>query len=81
MTTFKAIVLDRYLRRDKTFPIKIRLTHKRKKRFINTGLVATSDDLTFDIVNYLPTPKTMGFTLLYVKNLQKIASNTNFMPN
>ena len=46
MPTFRAIVLSKYLRKDKTFPIKIRVTHKRKKRFIDTGLVATIDDLT-----------------------------------
>lgn len=46
MPTFKAVVNSRYARKDKTYPIKIRVTHKRVKRFIDTGLVASPGDLT-----------------------------------
>lgn len=46
MPTFKAVVHSHYTREDKTYPIRIRVTHKRKSRYINTGLVATTDDLT-----------------------------------
>lgn len=45
MPTFKPIVYTRHTRKDKTYPIRIRVTHKRKRRYINTGLVATADDL------------------------------------
>ena len=46
MATFKAMVFHQHIRKDKTFPIRIRVTHNRKVRYIPTGLVACMDDLT-----------------------------------
>lgn len=46
MATFKAVVQHQYIRADKTFPVKIRVTQHLKSRYIDTGLVATMDDLT-----------------------------------
>ena len=46
MATFKAMVHSHYTREDRTYLIRIRVTHKRRSRYIKTGLVAISDDLT-----------------------------------
>lgn len=54
MATFKAVVFKHHIRNDATFGIKIRLTHNRKSKYINTGLVVTKDDVTrgFKLKNY-----------------------------
>ena len=46
MASFKAVVLKHQMRGDATFGIKIRLTHNRRSRYINTDLVATKSDIT-----------------------------------
>ena len=46
MATFKAVVLKHQARNDATFSIKIRLTHNRKSKYINTNLTVTKDDMT-----------------------------------
>jgi integrase len=54
MATFKVDIDGRYPRRDGTLPVRIRLTHKQKKRYINTNLVVTKQDITkgFKLKNY-----------------------------
>lgn len=46
MPTFKAVVFTHYTRADKTYNIRIRVTHERKSRYIDTKLVAVASDLT-----------------------------------
>ena len=46
MATFKAVVLKHQVRPDGTFFIKIRLTHNRRSKYINTSLAVTKDDIT-----------------------------------
>ena len=46
MATFKAVVLKHQTRNDATLGIKIRVTHNRKSKYINTDLVVTKDDIT-----------------------------------
>ncbi|MCL2132320.1 MAG: phage integrase SAM-like domain-containing protein, partial [Lentimicrobiaceae bacterium] len=46
MASFKAVVLKHQIRNDATFGIKIRLTHGRKSKYINTDLIVTKDDVT-----------------------------------
>lgn len=46
MPTFKAVVFSHYSRADKTYNVRIRVTHKRKSRYIDTGLIAVASDLT-----------------------------------
>ena len=41
MASFKAVVFKHQMRNDATFGIKIRLTHNRKSKYINTDLVVT----------------------------------------
>ena len=44
MATFKAVVLKGNKRRDLTYSINIRVTHKRKSKYIKTNFVVTKDD-------------------------------------
>ena len=46
MATFKAVVLKHQVRNDATFCIKVRLTHDRRSKYINTDLVVTKNDIT-----------------------------------
>ena len=46
MATFKAVVLKHQVHIDKTVRIKIKVTHNRIRKFIDTGLVATTSDIT-----------------------------------
>ena len=46
MASFKTVVLKHQERRDATFGIKIRLTHNRQSKYINTDLVITKNDIT-----------------------------------
>jgi len=54
MASFKAEVYKHHVRRDGTYSIKIRIIHNRKKKYIDTGLVVTKDDVTkgFNLKNY-----------------------------
>ena len=54
MATFKAEVNKHQVRKDGTYTIKIRILHKRKKRYLSTNLVVTKNDLTksFKLKNY-----------------------------
>ena len=54
MASFKAEVYKHQVRRDGTYSIKIRVIHNREKRYINTDLVVTKDDITkgFKLKNY-----------------------------
>jgi integrase len=60
MATFKAVILKHQGRGDKTFSIKIRITHNRRSKYINTDLVVTKDDITksFKLKNYFFTEET-----------------------
>ena len=60
MATFKAVVLKHQMREDATFGIKIRLTHDRKSKYINTDLVVTKNDITkgFKLKNHFFIDKT-----------------------
>ena len=46
MASFKAVILKHQLKNDGTFSIKIRITHNRRSKYINTDLVVTKDDIT-----------------------------------
>ena len=46
MATFKAVVLKHQVRSDSTFNIKVRITHNRKSKYINTNWVVGKDDIT-----------------------------------
>jgi len=46
MATFKAVILKHQLKNDGTLSIKIRITHNRRSKYINTDLVITKDDIT-----------------------------------
>lgn len=46
MPTFKAVVFEHHLKSDKTVRIKIRVTHKRVSRYIDSNLVANTSELT-----------------------------------
>jgi len=46
MATFKAVVLKHQVRNDATFNIKVRITHNRQSKYINTNWVVTKDDIT-----------------------------------
>jgi uncharacterized Fe-S center protein len=46
MTTFKAVAFKHHIRPDKTVPIKIRVTHQQKQRYIDSKYVATVTDFT-----------------------------------
>jgi len=54
MASFKAEVYKHHVRRDGTYSIKIRIIHNRKKKYVDTGLVVTKDDVTkgFNLKNY-----------------------------
>jgi integrase len=45
MPTFKAVVLRHQIKSDKTVRIKIRVTHERESKYIDSGLTASVDDL------------------------------------
>lgn len=45
MPTFKTVVLKHQIKSDNTVRIKIRVTHNRESKYIDTGLTATTDDL------------------------------------
>jgi len=46
MATFKTVIIKCNARKDSTHNINIRVTHNRKSKYINTGFVATKDDIT-----------------------------------
>lgn len=46
MASFKAVIFEHQKRRDGTYPIKVRLTHKGKSKYVDTGLVAEKEDVT-----------------------------------
>ena len=54
MATFKAVVIKCNKRKDLTYNINIRITHNRKSKYINTGLVVTNNDITkgFKLKNF-----------------------------
>jgi hypothetical protein len=54
MASFKAEVYKHQVRKDGTYPIKIRVIHNREKKYINTNFIVTKDDLTksFKLKNY-----------------------------
>ena len=54
MASFKAEVYKHQVRRDGTYSIKIRIIHNRKKKYIDTDLVVTRNDITkgFKLKNY-----------------------------
>ena len=45
MASFKAEVYKHQVRKDGTYSIKIRVIHNRKKKYIDTNLVVTKDDV------------------------------------
>ncbi len=45
MPTFKAVVLEHHIKPDNTVKIKIRITHKRKNKYIDSGLTASTSDI------------------------------------
>ena len=49
MLSIKAVVYKSYLRADKIYPIKIRVTYKRKSRYFDTPLAATQKQLSKDL--------------------------------
>ena len=67
MATFKAVVLKHQMREDATFGIKIRLTHERKSKYINTDLVVTKSDITkgFKLKNHFFIDKTENIIKKY----------------
>ena len=54
MATFKAMVLKHHQRNNSTFNIKVRVTHNRKSKYINTNWVVTKDDIkkNFELKNH-----------------------------
>ena len=46
MATFKALVRPHQLRRDGTYPLMIRVTHRRETQYVNTNIYCTKNDLT-----------------------------------
>lgn len=46
MATFKAEVYSHHKKQDGTYNVKIRVTHKQKKRYISTAIFVDKDDLT-----------------------------------
>lgn len=48
MATFNAEVFAHHRRKDGTYPVKIRITHNRKSRYVATSLSVRRDDLTRD---------------------------------
>lgn len=54
MATFKAMIIKCNTRKDATHNINIRVTHKRKSKYINTNLVVTKDDIkkNFELKNH-----------------------------
>ena len=46
MVTFKAIVLKHHAKTDGTYNVKIRVTHGRKAKYINTNFAVTKNDIT-----------------------------------
>jgi hypothetical protein len=44
--TFKAVVFQHHKKQDGTYNVKIRVTHKRVKRFLPTNIFITKEDLT-----------------------------------
>jgi integrase len=54
MASFKAEIYKHQVRRDGTYSIKIRIIHNRKKKYIDTDLVVTKNDITkgFKLKNY-----------------------------
>ena len=54
MATFKAVIIKCNKRKDLTYNVSIRVSHNRKSKYINTGLVVTKEDVTksFKLKNY-----------------------------
>jgi len=81
MATFKAVVFKHQTRNDATYNIKIRVTHQRESKYINTNFVVTKEDVTksFKLKNYFFINETDNIIKKYRDICNKNAVSLNEM--
>lgn len=79
MASLKYVVHKHRMKQDGTFSVYIRLSHQRKLKYIHTGKVATSDDLTktFNFRNGTLKESLDDLILSYRKKLNSMPNLTN----
>lgn len=76
MTTFKAVAFKHHIKADKSVPIKIRVTHLRKIRYIDSGYVGGLSDFTRSM--HLKTPAFIDATNDKIKEYRQKVSDDPF---